>query len=100
MAIKEHLSRASAGIDHFIRHDADGSIHVESHADVEGILDHNKAMATHNDGYNPTRDMRRVASIPMILIHKWLNEEGWNALDPNHEDKLRQKLNSSEFLYL
>lgn len=100
MALKEHLLRSSFGIDHFLRQEADGSVHMESHQDVQDILDNNKAMATHNDGFNPDRTMRRVASIPMILIYKWKMEEGWDAFDPANEDKLAAKLDSSEYLYL
>lgn len=78
----------------------DGNITIIEKQDVTDILDRNKAMATHNDGYTPSRDVRRVASLPMILVHKWLVEEGWNALDPKCGDKLKAKLNSSEYLYL
>lgn len=100
MAIKEHLLRSSSGIDHILRHEADGSIHIESHQDAQPFLEFNKAQYVHNDGYNPDRTMRRAASIPNILIHKWREEEGWNAMDPANEDKLKAKLNSSEYLYL
>lgn len=88
------------GIRHRIEETADGDIVDRSSQDVEAILDQNKAMATHNDGYSPTRELRRAASIPLTLIYKWQNEEGWNALDPACADKLKQKLNSSEYLYL
>jgi hypothetical protein len=100
MGTREFLLRSSSGIDHFLRQEADGSIHAEAHQDAQPFLEHNKAMYTHNDGWNPARDMRRVASIPMILIHKWLEEEGWNALDPKYQDKLKAKLNDPDFLYL
>lgn len=78
----------------------DGTYSVVERQDVTPILETNKAMATHNDGYTPSREMRRAASIPNLLIHKWLVEEGWNALDPACAKKLKQKLNSSEYLYL
>jgi hypothetical protein len=100
VARKEFLLRSSSGIDHFLRHEGDGSIHLESHQDAEPFLDVNKAQYTHNDGYTPDRTMRRAASIPSILVYKWLVEEGWNAADPDNWDKLKEKLNSSEYLYL
>jgi hypothetical protein len=78
----------------------DGTITVVAQQDVAPILDINKAMATHNDGYAASRELRRAASIPNSLIHKWLVEEGWNAMDPGCAKKLKQKLNSSEYLYL
>lgn len=40
---------------------------VVSTQDVEPILDHNKALQTHNDGYSPSRELRRIASIPLVV---------------------------------
>ena len=79
---------------------ADGSVTIRRTQDAEAILEQNKAMANHNDGYTPSRDMRRVASIPMVLILKWLEEEGWDAFDPACAHKLAQKLNSNEYMHL
>jgi hypothetical protein len=91
---------ARGGIRHYWRDNVDGSASIATYQDVDPILDLNKAMATHNDGYSPSRELRRAASIPMTLIYKWLHEEGWNALNPAHGDRLKKKLNSSEYLYL
>lgn len=96
------LFTSSAGIRHEWER-GDGVNLIHSSVDVEPMLDRNKAMATHNDGYSPSREMRRVASIPAIVRLKWLNEEGWdcfNTHDPDVLKKLKQKLNSAEFLYL
>lgn len=78
----------------------DGTATILEKQDCDGILERNKALYTHDDGYTPSRDMRRVASIPMTLVYEWLEKEGWNAFDPHHADKLKQKLNSPEYLYL
>lgn len=100
MAIKEFLLRSSSGIDHFLRHDADGSIHMESWQDTDDIIDFNKAQANHNDGWNADKTMRRAASIPGIIRQKWILEEGWDCALEENWDKLRQKLNSSDWRYL
>lgn len=94
------LLTSSAGIRHYMRTEADGSHTFAASQDTDPILERNKAMANHNDGYSGSREMRRVASIPLILIQKWLHEEGWDAFDPRHADKLAQKLNSSDFAHL
>jgi hypothetical protein len=94
------LLKSASGVRHFWRDVGGGNYEIVSLYDSEPILEQNKAMATHNDGYSPSRELRRAASIPFALIYKWLNEEGWNALDPANSDKLKQKLNSSEYLYL
>jgi hypothetical protein len=81
-------------------HDDGGDKLIVNHAqDVEPILDTNKAMATHNDGYNSSRTMRRVASIPNVVIEQW-KKEGVDLFNPNHKEAVRRKLNSSEFAYL
>ena len=99
MPAKRFLFTSSAGIDHYTIEDEDG-LRFYSEQRTDPILDRNKAMATHNDGYTPSRDMRRVASVPYSLALKWLNEEGWWMFDPACHDKLMQKLNSSEYAYL
>ena len=99
MALR-HLFTSSCGVRHLIEDEEHGKFRIVSLQNAAPILEQNKAMATHNDGYSPSRDLRRVASIPLIVILKWLNEEGWWALDPASEAKLKAKLNSSEYLYL
>ena len=71
-------------------------------ADVTDHLEQNKAMMNHNDGYSPSRELRRVASIPAIIILKWKEELGvdFYSSDPEQKRKVRQLLNSSEYLFL
>lgn len=71
-------------------------------SDVTAHLEQNKAMANHNDGYSPTREFRRVASIPAIIILKWKEELGvdFYSTDPEQKRKVRQLLNSNEYLFL
>jgi hypothetical protein len=72
---------------------------METIQDVEPILENNKALFTHDDGYTPTREMRRVASIPLIVVHKWL-KMGIDVNNPDHWPKVKELLNSSDYLYL
>lgn len=100
---KTFLFRSSAGVDHWMIQDGKDTRFAATQ-DVAPMLEMNKKMATHNDGYSQSRELRRVASIPYALMHKWLNEEGWWAMDadkdPGVARKLAEKLNSSEYLYL
>jgi hypothetical protein len=96
----KYLFTSSAGVRHFWRDDGGGETSVVSFQDGSAILERNRAMASENDGYTPSRDIRRVASIPLILVLKWLNEEGWYAFDPNARGKLKQKLNDPEYRWL
>lgn len=103
MAEKTYLFRSSGGVDHWMLRDGDETRFV-SGQDVAPMLEQNKQMATHNDGYSQSRELRRVASIPYGVGLKWLNEEGWwfmdASKDPDVAKKLAAKLNSSEYLYL
>jgi hypothetical protein len=99
---KNFLFRSSAGIDHWQIRDGEG-FRYASTQDTDPILDRNKSMSTHNDGYTPSRDIKRVASIPYIIGLKWLNEEGWWFMDTHDPDiarKLAQKLNDPEYQHL
>jgi hypothetical protein len=77
---------------------------VKSTADVEPFLEQNKADMRASEegsrGYTPSRDLQRVASIPNIIIEKWLKEEGINVFDENDTPKVLAKLDSPEYLYL
>ncbi len=67
--------------------------------DVEPVLERNKALLTHDDGYSPSRDMKRIASVPNIVIEQWL-KEGVNVFDPNCEAEVMRRLNSSDWAHL
>jgi len=91
---------SAAGVQHVLERTADGRLLDHASQAVEPILTLNRAMAAENDGYTPSRELRRVASIPLNLILRWKLEEGWDAFDPAHADRLARKLNDPEFHYL
>lgn len=93
------LFTSSAGIEHRMVKTADG-IQFAATGETDPVIERNKAMATHNDGYTKDRTMRRVASIPLIIWLKWLNEEGWDAFKPENAKKLCDKLNDVEWSHL
>ena len=71
------------------------------------ILDHNKKLYNLNDGYSPDKGLKRVASIPTIILEIWAkeynkdqNKGNWFALPKDVQHKiLREKLNSSDYRY-
>jgi hypothetical protein len=76
---------------------------IARYQDVEPILENNKILQTSGDGYNEARDMRRVASIPMIVVEKWMVEDGVNFLalsGPERSKYLKKKLNDPEWRHL
>lgn len=80
--------------------DSDGSLIVHREADVEPLLEANKALYSMNDGYSPSRELRRAASIPMAIIEKWKNELGVDVFNPDHMPAVRRLLNSNEYAFL
>ena len=77
-----------------------GDLTVHRGEDVEPALELNKALYSYNDGYSPSRELRRAASVPMAIIEKWRNELGIDVFNPDHREAVRRLLNSSEYLYL
>ena len=70
----------------------------------EGVKTRYIQESTQNDGYTASRDMRRVASVPPIILQLWTKEyngsNNWWALPKEIQKKImRVKLNSSEFRY-
>jgi hypothetical protein len=80
--------------------DSDGSLIVHREADVEPLLEANKALYTMNDGYSPSREWRRAATVPSIIIEKWKNEHGIDLSNPDHMPKVLELLDSNEYRFL
>lgn len=77
---------------------------IERTVNYKPIIEHNKKMFTHNDGYSKSRDLKRVASIPTLVLEVWTREyngtNNWFALKKEEQQKiLKTKLNSNEFQY-
>jgi len=84
--------------------DSNKQVVIERNVDYKPIIDHNKKMYNHNDGYSKSRDLKRVASIPTLVLELWTKEYNgtgnWFALPKEVQQKiLKKKLNSSEFQY-
>jgi hypothetical protein len=94
------LLTTAQGIVHSWEDHGDGSFTVHSAQDVAPLLEINKAMASHNDGWSPTREWRRAAHIPAILLLKWRQEIGSDPLHPANRAWLMRKLNDSDWRFL
>jgi len=77
------------------------SLTIYQEQDVTPYLEHNKKLQ--NDPEYTKKgikgDMWHYASIPNIIIEKWMNE-GFNIFDKNNEKALWKRLNSPEWKYL
>jgi hypothetical protein len=79
---------------------------VKEETNIDSHLKHNKELLNFNDGYSKSRDLKRVASIPLGALQVWASEfdpstkGNWWKLPKETQSKLlKLKLNSSEFKY-
>jgi hypothetical protein len=86
--LKEWISTDETTGESFIRYEQD----------VNPILDANKS--AHLDGLDKTADMWHVASIPNVVLMKWMTEHGVDFFNPDHKDGVRKLLNSSDYAHL
>jgi len=82
-------------------HDTD-SIVVNRVQDVQPILDLNKKELNGDSMYGPQTNngMRKVASIPLVIIEKWKRELGVDIFNKDHMPKVKQLLNDPEYKWL
>ena len=73
---------------------------IKSHQNIGPILENNKRLYTADDGYSPSREWRRAASVPNIIIEKWIRELGINAYKLEDQPKILAMLDSPEYRWL
>lgn len=73
---------------------------IETRSDVEPIIENNKRLANDGDGFTPSREMRRIASIPLVIAEKWRNELGVDIFNRDHEKKIKRLLNDPDWRFL
>lgn len=79
----------------------DGKLHVRRTQDVEPILDLNKRMA--NEPQTRAGTFRHVATIPNVILEKWIAEEGANVLTMDKDEFalfIKRRLNDPDWRYL
>lgn len=74
-----------------------GDAFFETIQDVSPILKANQEEFKSGDGYSSSRDLKKVASIPLIEVHKLL-QEGIDIYDANDWPKIAAKLDDPDWL--
>lgn len=80
--------------------EAEKKTRIRYSQDVEPIIDGNIAFQNSHDGYSKSRDLQYVANIPLVVVNKWLVEEGIDIFNKNHAEAVRRKLNDPEYRHL
>lgn len=79
---------------------SDDTTIIERVQDVESILEANKREAAAKaQGAKRAKDMRKVASIPLIVVEQWL-KQGVDVFNPEHTVKVKRMLQDPEYRYL
>lgn len=95
------LGGTAAGIAESLHfQDSDNTFTVNRTQDVEPFLNANKRAQSDGEGWSPSREMRRIASIPPIVHEIWKNTYGVDPLKPEHHKLLRRLLNDPENRFL
>lgn len=93
----------SGAVETFAYDDASDTAVIHRSADVEPIIERNKALAREGRGPRVTGDrldMRLAASIPIEITYLWMQKYGIRAWDRNHWPAVKRLLNSNEWRYL
>lgn len=80
--------------------DAERTFSILREHDAQPIIDDNKRWQADGAGWSPTREMRRVASIPPLVHELWKKLYGVDPLKPQHHDLLRRLLNDPDNRFL
>ena len=85
---------------------SDTAFNVLRTQDVSAILDKNKEDqndSSFNNGYTPSRDMKHVARIPLIVLEQWAKEAGIEKrkiYGKEMNEIIRRKLNDPDNKFL
>jgi len=82
-------------------HETDNIV-VNRVQDVEPLLELNKKELNGDSMYGSQTNsgMRKVASIPLVVIEKWKRELGVDVFNKDHMPKVKQLLNDPEYRWL
>ncbi len=78
----------------------DGGFAIDSHADIQGLLDNNHRVFDHDRMARRKSEFRHVAEIDPVTFLGWLREEGMTLRDIGNATELskflRKKLNDPD----
>lgn len=81
--------------------EAEDKVLLTNSQDIEPLLNLNKKEFNGDAQFgSPGKDMRKVASIPLIIIEKWKRELGVDVMNKDHMPKVKKLLNDPEWRYL
>ena len=75
---------------------------VEVRQDCNAIIERNKALANDSEysRLGIKKEWWHIATVPNIVINKWLVEHGVNFYNPDHWPKIKKLMSSRDYEYL
>lgn len=86
-------------LDRFVYDAENDVLRHERTQDVQPFLEQNRRLQNDGDGYSQSRELRRIASIPNIVVEQWM-QQGVNIFDEADWPKIAALLDSPEYAYL
>src|SRR5690242_6057891 len=96
MAAWRELDRYDGIVERLHWDESEDRFAIELAADVEKVIERNKRLATEGDGYSPSREWRRVASFPQVVIAIFKRQWGADPMARGNEELLRRLLNDPD----
>jgi hypothetical protein len=88
---------AITGVSEWWKWNGDGTATIRMTQDVEPILENNQALANSGNGWSAAKDMRRIASVPSVVIEEF-RKRGVNLLRPESDLKaFKRIMNDSDY---
>ena len=101
MALYLDRDPLSGAIETFEYDENDDLCIIKRQADVQPVIDRNKELQNHTDGWvGQGRDMRLAASTPIDVALLWLQKYGVSCWKAEHWPYVRRLLNSNEWRHL
>lgn len=91
---------AATGTRTYFEGTGDGGFTLTSEADCAPVIDANKALSGGSGREHWKGEYRKEASIPSIILLKWLNEDGIQWWTPEGQERIVRKLNDPDWRYL
>jgi hypothetical protein len=97
MSTRRLIERACGAAEFLVHDEAEDRFAVETVADIGPVIERNKSLIAADDGgWSPTREWRRVASFPPVVIEIFKRRWGADPLARGNEALLRRLLNDPD----
>ena len=80
--------------------DSENTFTINRTDDIEPVINANKRAQVDGDGFSPSREMRHVARIPVVVYQEWCRREGVDVLKVEHRGLLKRLLNDPDNHFL